>query len=350
MIIGACGFGATGSSIVTDYLEEYGHIQIVGPTEFDWVGQPDGLIDLEYHLKHPHGRYSDSYKAIERYIQMCKQKEYMINHLGSASFTEFMGSVCSFINEITQTQWATSYDLQLGNSLIDKIHRIFLYKTGYIQKWEKIHKRQWEKHPYKEMRFSVNPQDFDVLAKKHVMDVISLMGVDFNRPIAFDQPFSGENPQACFKYFDDPYAIVVDRDPRDLYIYGKLYLPGQFGYHIMPLNDVKKYVSFYRGLRDNQPYKEKNDRVLSLDMEDLIYKYDETTAKLRVFLKLPENPNPKTLFNPALSIGNTQLWLKYPQFAKDVEYIERELPEYLYDFTGCPTPGKDVNMFGERPT
>ena len=36
MIIGACGFGATGSSVVTDYLHEYDGIQVKDNFEFSY--------------------------------------------------------------------------------------------------------------------------------------------------------------------------------------------------------------------------------------------------------------------------------------------------------------------------
>ena len=347
MIVGACGFGATGSSAITDYLNEFDNVQIVGSTEFDWVWLPDGLIDLEYHLKHSHGRYSDSYKAIERFFQVCEKKAYTMQRFGVNS-DNYMNSVNRFIESITQSEWVISYNLPPCTSLVEKIYRKLLLKSGYITKWEASHKTQWEKYPYRKIKFSANPKNFDELAKNHVMELIGMMGVNMDRPIVFDQPFSGENPQACFKYFDDPYAIVVDRDPRDLFISGKVLFPGKYVYHIMPLNDVKAFVSFYRGLRDNQPYKEKHERVLSLQLGDMIYRYDETTAKIREFLNLPENPHPKSIFDPALSMANTQLWLRYPQFEKEAKYIEQELPEYLYDYSNCPKPSADAIIFDDR--
>lgn len=347
MIIGACGFGGTGSSIVADYLREYDFIQIAGDAEFDWVSLPDGLIDLEYHLNHSHARYVDSYKAIERYKKLCNSKTDLMQGFG-IDVNDFNKSVNEFIDSITQAEWALSFDLEPCKSFLERVFRtILLYRLKFIPKWERKHQIQWEKYPYKKIKFSANPKDFDVLAKKHVMDVVSLMGVDLNRPIVFDQPFSGGNPQASFKYFEDPFAIVVDRDPRDLFIHGKVYLAGRFGFHIMPLNDVESYVAFYRGLRDNQPYKEKHERVLSLKLEDVIYRYDETTAKIREFLNLPDNPHPKSIYDPEISMGNTQLWLRYPQFEKEMRYIEQELEDYIYDFSGCPKPAPDSEMFGD---
>ena len=44
MIIGACGFGATGSSVVTDYLHEFDGIQVKDNFEFTYVSGVNGLV------------------------------------------------------------------------------------------------------------------------------------------------------------------------------------------------------------------------------------------------------------------------------------------------------------------
>ena len=85
-----------------------------------------------------------------------------------------------------------------------------------------------------------------------------------------------------------------------------------------------------------------------MKFEDLVYHYDVTTKKLRDFLHLGENPNPKSIFDPSMSMANTQIWKRYPEFKKDIEYIERELEEYLFDFTGCPEPDVNSKMFNGR--
>ena len=169
------------------------------------------------------------------------------------------------------------------------------------------------------------------------------LGADFTKPIILDQPFAGNNPQACFKFYEDPYAIVVDRDPRDNFIFGNTKLIGTT--HLMPIQPVQDFVKYYRALRDNQPYKEKNDRILRVQFEDMVYHYEETTKKIRDFLNFPENPNPKSIFDPVMSMSNTQLWKRFPQFAKDIEYIEKELSEYLFDYTACPEPDLNGRMF-----
>lgn len=343
MIVGACGFGSTGSSAVTDYLKEYDSFQVLDRIEFNWVSAVDGLIDLDYHLNCPHSRTSDSIVAIERYKQLCSKK---ISYFQQSGLTKdvLQKSVDNFLSSIIQTSW--KWNKPGSKSFTDKICRWFLGRFNYVSRWEIKHGKQWNKYPYEDVYLSVMPKNFDEAACKHVKELLAGMGANFDKPIVMDQPFAGNNPQACFKFFEDPYAVVVDRDPRDNYVFGKTKLLGR--QHLMPVQNVEEFVKYFRAIRENQPYTQQNNRVLSIKFEDMVYHYEEATARLRKFLHLPDNPNPKSIFDPAISMPNTQVWKRFPEFAEDVKYIEKELPEYLFDYTGCPEPDPHGKMFYGR--
>lgn len=349
MVVSTCSFGSTGSSVITDYLKEFNSLHVMDGAELTWISAPDGIIDLDYHINNPHCRTADSIVAIDRYKTLCKEKMSSFEKCG-ISCTVFEKSLNEFLDAIVMASWKWNTHSPKQEPLWRRVILKFLSKTKYINKWELKNKRQWEGFPYKDVFFSVNPQNFNAVVKKHIKDILYAFGAKDNECLVFDQLFPGNDPQSCFKYFDDPYAVVVDRDPRDIYVFGRtVLLKGRAG-HLMPLNDVKDFVIYYRSLRDNQPYKEKNDRILCLRFEDLVYHYDSATKKLRDFLHLGENPNPKSIFEPSMSMANTQIWKRYPEFKKDVEYIERELKEYLFDFTGCPEPDVNARMFsGKSP-
>lgn len=345
MIIGACGFGSTGSSVITDYLKEYDCFQVLDKIEFTWVSCVDGLIDLDYHVNHPHNRTMDSIMAIDRYKTMCNNKLSEFRSAG-VSTEKIIKLTNDFLDSIITTSWP--WNIHGHKNLIDRIKRSLYSRFAIVSKWEIKHGQHWEGYPLEMVHLSVLPEDFVEKAKEHVRSILLLMGADLSKPIILDQPFAGNNPQDCFKFYDDPYAVVVDRDPRDNYVFARTKLLGRF--HLMPINHVEDFVKYYRALRKDQPYTQPHERVLSLKFEDMVYHYDETTAKLRKFFNLPENPNPKSIFDPAISMPNTQVWKRYPQFAKDIEYIEKELPEYLFDYTGCPEPDPNGKMFwGKSP-
>lgn len=346
MIIGACGFGSTGSSAVSDYLKEFDCCQVLDKVEFNWVSMVDGLIDLEYHLKYPHSRTGDSFQAIERFKECAIRRSLYFSRAG-LSQNKFMESVDRFIDSITTTSWEAH--IKTPKNIVEKVWFSFISRTGYIRKWEIKHKRQWNGYPYVEVPFSVNPANFDLAAREHVKELLSAMGATFKDPIILDQPFAGNNPQACFKFYEDPYAFVVDRDPRDIYVFANTRLIGRLP-HFMPIHPVEKFVAYFKALREGQPYQEAHERILRLNFEDMVYNYDETTEKIRQFLHFPINPNPKSIFDPAISMPNTQVWKRFPQFNKDIAYIESNLKEYLYDFSNCPEPDINSVMFhGKSP-
>lgn len=348
MIIGTCGFGSTGSSVVSDYLKEFDTFQVMDNIEFTWVSLVDGLIDLDFHVNIPHGRTADSINAIARYRQLCKKKMKSYKKMG-LSPQAFEKSVNDFLDSIIQTKWMWTNNSTLSKNILDSILRRIIIRSGIISKWEIKNGRHWTWYPFEEVGLSVKPDNFSEAAKKHIHEMLVGMGADYSRPIVLDQAFSGNNPQSCMKYFEDAYAIVVDRDPRDIFVFGRTRLLGRLP-HLMPIDNVKDFVVYYRVLRKNQPYTQPDERILNLRFEDLVYHYDEATKQIREFLNLPNDPNPKSIFDPAISMSNTQVWKRFPQFSKEIEYIEKELPEYLFDFSGCPLPDPNGKMFhGKSP-
>lgn len=349
MIIGACGFGSTGSSVVSDYLLEYknSEIQVLDAIEFTWVSDTDGLIDLEYHLMNPHNRTTGSIIAIKRYVEHMHQCKRHYEKCGGLSHKAFEESVDQFLNSIIDVSWNWYYDpCKMG--MLKRLINVSIMRARVIPFLEKKLGRQVRCYPMEKVSLSVQPEMFEEYARKHVRELLEAMGGDLSKTIVLDQPFSGNNPQACFKFYDDPYAIVVDRDPRDNYVFAKTRLLGRN--HFMAIDNVQDFVKYYRAIRDGQPYQEKHSRVLSLKFEDLVYDYDNATRGLREFLHLPDNPNPKSIFDPALSINNTQVFKRFPQFEEDIKYIEDNLGEYLFDFSKYPTPDLSGEMFfGKSP-
>lgn len=339
MIIGACGFGSTGSSVICDYLSEYNNIQVIDNIEFTWVSETDSLIDLEHSLMNAHNRTSGAIIGIERYYSWAMSNKRFFERIGvSGGLVE--KSVNEFIDSITQVKWDW-YELrpEKRNKFI-RYFREAIMMSRVIPALEKKKGRQVHCYPMTEVKFAINPENFYSAAKKHVTEILSAVGM---KPgiVVLNQPFSGNNPQACFPFFEDPYAIVVDRDPRDNYVFARTKLVGRN--HFMPAENVNDFITYYRGLRENQPYKNGDERVLSLRFEDLVYEYDNTTKVLRDFLGIDDNPNPKTIFDPKLSVANTQVYKKFPQFSKDIEVIEKALPQYLFPFENY----KHVDTSGE---
>lgn len=346
MIIGVCGYGSSGSSAVSDYLMEFNHTCVLDKIEFTWVTCVDGLIDLEYHIMNPHGRTDDSVVAINRYIDNLNKfkRYYKIN--GGIDLKKFEKSIHDFIDSITDVKWYSYIENQSESNLIKKIKNVI--RSKLIPVIERKRKKQLSCFPFKEVRLSVCPKNFYEAARKHVNELLEAMGADFSKPLILDQPFSGTNPSCAFHFFDDPHAIIVDRDPRDIYVFSKTKLLGRN--HFMPNNSVYDFIKYFKAIRSKKHEQIESNRVLSIQFEEMVYDYYSATKKIRDFLGFPINPNEKSIFDPRLSINNTQVWRRYPQFKEDIEIIEKELPECLFDFSKYPEPDLSGEMFyGKSP-
>lgn len=338
MIIGSCGYGATGSSVLTDLLKEYDDIQVFDSFEFWLAYRVDGLEDLEYHLMKQYSKGESCDAAIRRFLR--RSKSYRVPFINKPcdgkvfnKFTE------EFIDEITQFKFKGSYTADVSSGYILKDIFAFASKKVLMpQIIEKItHKRSYL-WPCGNKYYSIEPDNFYEAAKRYINNVLKSMGADLSKPICLDQPFSGNCPETSMKFYDDAYAIVIDKDPRDLYLAGKY--TKDPNYKFSPINDVNKFIIYYRNMRKHTS---KNDRILRLRFEDIVYNYEKSIKEIEDFLKLGVHKRKKKFFDPAESINNTQLVRLHHNDEEDIIKIEQELSEFLFPFEEYP----DVEFNGK---
>ena len=347
--IGACGYIGTGSSAVSDFLKEFADNQALDKLEFKLAYHTDGLLDLKYHLTDGNMKYEAGLSAIQRFQKSCRG--YQCKNYRRLTNNRFVPLADEFLESLIQAKW-----VGLGaDPAIDpfrlKVSRIMrdmgLFKYYYELEIKKG--RELQIYPLQQIYFSMYPEDIDEKIKRFVCSVLEAMGWDKKRNVVLDQPFAGNNPEAVFPFFENPKAIVIDRDPRDYYLaYPSFYYSK--GWRQVPAHSVEDFVVFYRKIRETSLAVE-SDRVLRINFEDMIYRYDSTTSRIREFCDLKEHTNPRRYFKPEMSAKNTQLFRKFPEYADQVAYIEKMLPEYLYDYDAPGCDKYDINgeMFHENP-
>lgn len=329
MIIGACGYGATGSSIITDLLREFDDVQVFDDFEFSFTYRVDGVEDLEYHLMKQYAKSISGDAAIKRFLYAARYIKTPFIHKPTDD-KKYMQIINKYVDSITQTKFRgmESIDIISGNVLKNTIN-LGMKKIILPRFIEKRRGRASFGWPNRDIYVSVEPENFYDASKEYIQDILKAMGADLKKPIVLDQPFEGNAPWNSFKFYDDPKAIIVDRDPRDLYLEAKhtLIAEGRF----IPHQDVNSFCEYYRRIRTNRPT-EDTDQILLLRFEELMYNYDECIEKIILFCDLEEHVRKKMYFNPARSVNNTQLIRKYPDDLNDIKYIEEELNEYLFPF------------------
>lgn len=329
MIIGICGYGYTGSSAIVDLLKEYEELDVLVKNfsytfEFSLPYEADGLLDLEYHLTKAPVKHQQSDMAIHRFKQLVQWQRNPMNRVTNGQFSKLTED---YINSLIQV----AYPCRRVDTRRNNRAQIYLEKgMGVLQrKLERVFKRNIPLVKEDTRYVSVYPENFQQLTKAYVMDVLNAGKADTETIRLIDQPFPPNNPEDVFHFFEDPYAVVVDRDPRDIYVMVKhfAFRSGRF----IPSDNVEDFVKYYRAVRQHRPDQDPS-RVLRICFEDLIYEYDATVKKIEDFFDIHAHVRRGEFLKPELSIRNTQMMDLFPEDKEAMAYIEKELPEYLFPF------------------
>jgi len=330
MIIGVTGYGATGASACMDLIKEFDGVQYYKPhVEFQLLQQPDGIIDLHYNLVESRRRISIN-AAIVRFIKRFEYKR--SDRLSKKTNGQYVSLSRDYINSLIKVCWKgkSSYDPQdILSRFEDTKYR---YLRGVMKRivWLFNPNSVWPK--YNNRYYAcVSEKEFVHKTRVYLDKIFKASGFDTKNPILLEQLFGLEKPTEGAEYFDDFRSIIVDRDPRDVYAMTNGYLSQQETSFMPNKGDVKAFVKYFKGLHHSHV---NHPNVMYINFEDLIYKYDESLARLKDFLKL-DHVNPKEFFKPEWSINNTRTYKNYPELKEDIKYIERELKDYLYPFSDC---------------
>lgn len=343
MVVGICGLGYTGSGAVIDLLKEYRGITVLDEMEFPLVYETDGLEDLFYHVNNP-SRFFKCDVAIERFKdKVCQYFEIDTSQWENIDKSEVLRLTDGFLSSICQVEWKGiwGYDIQNKKGISLLMYRIvFKLLRMYPKHFYNYYRRKY----YRTMHLSVKPENFISASKCYLKRLFDIAGYPVKKEgiTVYNQLFSGDRPARGFQFFDEAKAIIVDKDPRDLYILLKkeIHIDGSW----MPTDNVEDFIVYYKRMREYADYSDVNN-ILVVRFEDLIYEYNKTTSEIERFLGINQSTHTciKEFFQPSKSINNTQLFRKYPELISDISRIEAELKSYLYPFDNYPI----ITVFGE---
>ncbi len=347
MIISTSGFYSTGSSAVFALLEEYDSCtsgklenwQIPGiDYEHILLYTPDGIFDLEDKLLTGNSIHRSD-EALRRFHEKMLLL-YNENFLGMGGFKDLFGrefyiTLENYMKHLIQYRVSGHWEYHYGGSrfnlkkMLGSIRRTLMHQQiiGELYKMPYYDKSEYLLYSF------VSDKEFYALTKKFIYKYFSMIkGSDRNPNLILNHFLLPHNAFRIPRYFDDDFRlIIIDRDPRDVYVMEKY--RARLDKSLLPCDSVKDFVSFWKKLRDNVKPVHDN-RIINIRFEDLIYNYDETTAILEKHCGLrPEDHLKKgQIFNLEKSIQNTQLFRLDDKWNDEISYIEKELPEYLYDF------------------
>ena len=336
MIIDVTGFGWSGSGAYIDFLSEYKeniHSKAIGH-ELALLHNVDGIMDLDYKLIHKHCRVMDSDVAIKRFISLvegyCDKnneiseklrsmcEEYVSNLLG----VKFMS--CSSYDRIylynNRKNLRDYYNKVVSTLLSNRVSRT-IFGRNYA--------RFFRLYNTNLKYLSYCPENFISSTHQLMSCIFNLLKKGKEGNLITDHLLPPDNPLSCIKYInEDVKCIVVRRDPRDTYILAKEIYKGKIP---IPVDTVEDFIWFYKNTIEKTRI-ENSDIVLSLNFESLIYEYDMTKKQIELFLGISNHICPRKIFQPEISVNNTQLYKRYSNFTNDIRKIEEALPDSLYSF------------------
>lgn len=327
-IIGCVGYHGTGAGVIDDLLRECDNVAHGGyECESRFLHDADGISDLEYNLvENPH-RLNSGF-AVRRFLKYAEMNNRQLSKVYGSSWLKLAKA---YANSITKFEyegykgWEVAL-FPLHERICEKLQRTInkvLPKNirkpawyNYYPNAKTLHSVCTENEFLEKTRLFVNELSLCIPHKKN------------DEFVVMDQLIPGKNLSRYIRYIPNAKVIIVDRDPRDLYIRQRTLRD-----HVLP-NNVMQFCEYYKDIRPQKNVNETPSNILFVTFEDMIYNYDNMIKKVFAFLgiNLIHHISPKSFFNPDKSIVGTRMWLKYPEYTDDIKIIEKMLPEFLYNY------------------
>lgn len=330
-IIVTSGYMGSGSSAITDLLcEVNGFESRHGSYEYIFMHCPDGVFDLEYKLLYENNAMRSD-EALHSFYncmyQLYSERKWWFADYKHKIDKNFMKYCEAYIDSLIDKRlpenfWHHQERVVENNKIKRIINRILGKHRKNVP--DLIYNGMWIAYPTRE--------EFYNKTRIFLKEVFNSMGIK-NNNIIMDQLLLPHNVHKVDNYFDDNCkVIIVDRDPRDVFILNK--------YFWKPLNtpvpypfNVEDFCTHYYKMRKSEkiiPSK----KVLRIHFEDLIYHYYDTKKIIFDFIGINDCDHIKQFSRliPEKSMLNTQLYNRNCIYIEEAKYIEKHLNEYIYNF------------------
>lgn len=335
-IIIPMSYMGSGSSAVTDLLREYEGINTKNSDfEYVFLHAPNGLFDLEFKLLRNNNAIRSD-EAIKSFRKLMK-KLYVYEGWGVANYKNkisknFMNIVDGYLDSIITSRYRGIWYYYQKPTKVAWITRVI--RRVILKRTTKLKQVQLEMS-------MVSSDDFYEKSRNFILDVIKEIS-DNEEHIVLDQFLLPHNLNMIDNYkIKKLFPVIISRDPRDVFILNKYFWKPRNQEVPYPI-DVKEFCNYYKMMRENE--KKTKTLALRLNFEDLVLNYEETKQDIENFIGIDSIHHKAKFkyFNPAISVNNLQVYNRDVKYRKEVEIIELELSEYLYNFKNSIVSTGDV--------
>ena len=324
--IACVGYHATGAGVIDDLFREFDNVaQGMYEVETRLLQDPDGISDLEYYLvDNPH-RLNSGY-ALKRYLKYAGNTARSYRHIFGS---RWMDLAEEYVNALAKFTFPGYWhgDIWLLNSFWRNVHTfrrgLAKLSPACIRKPSYYNYFPW----LNSYHVDLTREQFLTITQDYMEKLCREVNPENREFVVLDQLISPANPARYARYVRDLKSIIVDRDPRDVYIHQLNHKD-----HVLPV-DPEQFCIVYRDNRKTVSQLPE-EACLSVTFEQMIYHYDEYVKRVLDFVGISEEHHvrKKQFFDPDRSIRNTKLWEKTDKYREAVAIIEKELPDMLHQF------------------
>lgn len=322
------GFGISGKGAYIDLFKEFeGYDCPPADFEFDLLRIKDGLLDLKHALVDNWSPVRSSV-AIKRFrktvidlganpskwniLQSLRISGARYNRMFDERFVEIS---MEYINSIIEdTYYGLSVFPMQDDSDINRIVKKILKKAGN------------QKAFYTE-NYIVSGKNFETKTQEYLLKLFKTRDKENTSTYVLYNAFEPYNPLKSMKLFPSSKSIIIDRDPRDIYLSALE--------HKFPNDVPKDLITFVRRFKlfREKIVKSNSKDILYVTFEELILDYDKTVNKIFDFLDETSlvHKYPKKYFIPEISRKGIGMWKNSPR-QSEIDYIHEHLNEYCKDY------------------
>jgi len=262
--ISVSGYGWSGSSAYISLLKEFRDFDCIDK-EFRMIKDPFGLLDLQSSIV-DNWEFVRHDVAIRDFLWFCHllgREESLFGRFGSGYDDLLNTDIVKEAEEYIERLTSFSY---IGDSVV---HRYRMNQIGLF--YRRILSKFGFYNNTGVMRISRPSKEEFIHETKIFLSRIFKNYINNNniKYVLLDQGIPVSNIEKSSMYFNSIKTIVVDRDPRDIYI-SLVKRRKLLGFDLSEKDDAKKYVHWHKTLRGQN----KSSKALYVDFEDLVLNYE----------------------------------------------------------------------------
>jgi len=332
-VIDLSGYSFSGKSAVYDVISGWdGYYSHGKEFEFDLIRVQGGLLDLRLALTQKHWSPVRSSEAIRNFIRL-------VHHMGGdrnllsrlrrsgASYDHYFPSFSLLTNEFVRSLVESSWQCEWPFALYSR-------DNAYLTAIKLARKFGFSREDTVYLARS-SEADFDTKSSEYFERLFAPIAARGFRWLVLNNAFEPFSPERSIELFDHAKAIVVDRDPRDVYISALragIIEGSQVGLAVTG-GSVSNFIRRFRIYRSVA--NAKSPHVYRMQFESLVLDYEDEVERIRIFLDDASvtTTSQGRAFDPAKSLRNVGQWRRLDDLLllDDVAVIKSELSEYCLD-------------------